>query len=202
MVCCVPLQFLDNLAEVAVEGDDLDAALEFAHRAVHTAREEYVAKNHGVRELTHALRREANVLEGLGRRDEAVARDAEVLALTPEGSKSYPEVVIRLASKHVAAGEDAEAEPLLRFLSQIGVPDEWTSTSKAVEYTSRAAEYTQKPRLMLAELLERRGAEEALAEARALRDAVAQVLAGHEAKRAAALEETRTAAAEAVRQWR
>jgi hypothetical protein len=100
-----------------------------------------------------------------------------------------------LASQHVAAGEDAEAEQILRDLSQLGVPDEWTITSKAIERT-------QKLRLMLAELLERRGTEEALAEARTLRDAVAQVLAKHEARRAAALEETRTAAAEAVRQWR
>jgi hypothetical protein len=55
---------------------------------------------------------------------------------------------------------------------------------------------------VLAELLERRGTEEALAEARTLRDGVAQQLARHEARRAAALEETRAAAAEAVRQWR
>jgi hypothetical protein len=195
MVCCMPLQFLDNLAGVAVERDDLEAALDFAHRAVHTAREEYVAKNPGVRELTHALRREANVLEGLGRLDEAMARDAKVVALTPGGSTQYPEALIRLASKHVAAGEDAEAEQILRYLSQIGADDEWTSTSKEIERT-------QKPRLMLAELLERRGTEEALAEARTLRDGVADLLAGHEARRAAALEETRTAAAEAVRQWR
>jgi hypothetical protein len=55
---------------------------------------------------------------------------------------------------------------------------------------------------VLAELLERRGAEEALAEARTLRDGVTQHLARHEARRAAALEETRAEAAKAVRQWR
>jgi hypothetical protein len=48
--------------------------------------------------------------------------------------------------------------------------------------------------ITLAELLEQRGTEEDLAQARTLRDGIAHHLARHEARRAAA--------AEAVRQWR
>jgi hypothetical protein len=61
---------------------------------------------------------------------------------------------------------------------------------------------TSKPHVVLAELLERKGTKEALAEARTLRDGFEQQLARYEAWRAAAFEETRAAAAEAVRQWR
>jgi hypothetical protein len=55
---------------------------------------------------------------------------------------------------------------------------------------------------VLAELLERRGTEEALTEARTIRDEFAQLLAKQEAARTELLGETRATAAAAVRQWR
>jgi hypothetical protein len=69
-------------------------------------------------------------------------------------------------------------------------------------HTSKTIEVGLKSHTLLAELLERKGTEEALAEAKTLRDAVAQQLARHKTRNAVELEETRAAAAEAVRQWR
>jgi hypothetical protein len=76
-------------------------------------------------------------------------------------------------------------------------PKEWHHL-----YPTNTVEVSLKPHLIFAEVLERKGTEEATAEARAVRDDIAQHLAEHEAKRAAALDETRAAAAEALRQWR
>jgi hypothetical protein len=103
---------------------------------------------------------------------------------------------VRKAILCVAAGEDAEAEPLLRCC----IDHEFDILYEF--HTRKIFEGILRPYTVLAELLERRGTEEALAEARTLRDEVAQQLARDEARSAAALEETRAAAAAAVRQWR
>jgi hypothetical protein len=158
------------------------------------AREKHVLGTGLDGHLAAYTRAEACVLEQLGRLDDAMALDAEWAALNH--GKIYPEAAVRRAIRHVAKGEDAEAEEHLRGCLH-SVPKEWHH-----DQSRRTVEEVQKPHIMLAELLERKGTEEALAEARTLRDEIAQQLAEQEARRAAALEETRAAAAEAVRQWR
>jgi hypothetical protein len=102
-----------------------------------------------------------------------------------------------LAMKCIAHGKDAEAERLLRrCLCAATGPLDRRLTRKTI------IEGDLKFHTILAELLERKGTEEALAEARTLRDEVEQKMTRHEERRIAALEETRAEAAEAVRQWR
>jgi hypothetical protein len=142
---------------------------------------------------------QANILESLGRLDEAMARDADLLALKPRAR--HGDMFVRRAIKHVAAGEDAQAELLLT----VCLHEMPRSSNQEQQYhlaLRKTFENALRPQTMMAELLERRGTEEALAEATTLRDEVAQRVADYEAVRAAALDETRTAAAEAVRQWR
>jgi tetratricopeptide (TPR) repeat protein len=183
------------LAQIAVERGDLEVALDLAHRAVNKAREGCLSDAKVADHMTFALNSEATILESLGRLDEALALDAEERALHP-GENPGREALTRLATKHMAAGEDAEAEQILRACTR-DMPDLWDEL-----HTSKTLETVLKSPTMLAELLERRGTEEALAEARTLRDDVAQQMAKYEARRAAAWEEARAAAAEAVRQWR
>jgi hypothetical protein len=152
-----------------------------------------------VQDFNDALRFEAHILESLGRLDEAMAVDAEWAALKP--GEAHPGVFVRRAIRHIAEGEDAVAERLLRRLMPV-VPADWEDESFNMNFTSSLIESTFRPHTMLAELLERKGTGEALAEARMLRDKVAEQLARHDTMRAAALEETRAGAAEAVRQWR
>jgi hypothetical protein len=182
------------LAMCVSDRDDLETALGHAQQAVHTARELRATGVEVTAYLITAITTEANILEWLGRLDEAIARDTELLKLSP--GKTYPEPLERRAIKHIALGEDAEAERVLRFLVT-HARQEWHQ-----RYGRRTIEGDLRRHTLLAELLERRGTEEALAEARMLRDGAAQQLAAHEARRAAALEETRAASAEAVRQWR
>jgi hypothetical protein len=173
--------------------DDLEAALDFARRGTQKAREERATDPELVIHLTYCLRVEARILDSVGRLDEAVALDAEWTAFNP--GRHAIEMDMRRAKKHMAVGEDAQAEPILtKWLYDMRM---WPEVHR-----SKILEVNLSPHTLLAELLERRGTEEALAQARTLRDGVAQRLAEHEAKRVAALEETRAAAAEAVRQWR
>jgi tetratricopeptide (TPR) repeat protein len=168
-------------------------ALDWAHRALCTAREEDLTDPELGNDLGNCLATNAHILESLGRLDEAMALDAEWLALNPG---EWPQdISMRRAMKHMAAGEDAEAELLLRGCLYDPIP-------RFRKHHTRTVEAALRPYTVLAELLERRGTEEALAEARMLRDKVAEQLATHEASQAAALEETRAAAVEAVRQWR
>jgi hypothetical protein len=187
-------QLLGVLAQIAVERGDLHLALDRAHKAVQTASEDYSTDPDSISHLIYCRGVEANILESLGRLDEASALDAE--SLTVDRLKIPPGALVRGAIKHMAAGEDAEAEQLLRF-EMSAMSTKWPKV-----YSSRMINAALRPHTVLAELLERRGTEEALAEARTLRDGVAQMLARHEVRRAAAVEETRAAAAEAVRQWR
>jgi tetratricopeptide (TPR) repeat protein len=186
-------QFLGLLAEVAIERGDLEMALDLANKAA--LHSEGLSPTNPSRsgQLSTCLRKRAEILEALGRLDEALALDAEWLALNP--GKDYQEALVRLAMKHRDEGEDDEAEEILRRFED-------QTRNVHVLFTSKKTERHSRPLILLAELLERRGTEEALAEARTLRDEVAQQLAEHEARRAAALNETRAAAAEAVRQWR
>jgi tetratricopeptide (TPR) repeat protein len=187
-------QLTRRLASIAVERGDLEAALGFAHRAVHYARKKYAEAPESVSSFSVTLQAEADILESLGRLDEALALDDEWRALNP--GSDHPELRLRMAIKHIAAGEDAEAEQCLRNCV-FAMRPEWCK-----RIVSQKIESTFREKILLAELLERRGTEEALAEARTLRDEVAERLARHEARRAAALEDTRAAAAEAVRQCR
>jgi hypothetical protein len=184
---------LSLLAEVLVEKDNPEEALDFAHRAVDKAR-----KRHGDAHeyLPHCLRLKADILESLGRLDEALALDAEWRALKP--GERHVCIDMRSAMKHMADGEVAEAERLLRRCA-CSCPLPHGAHKKD---SIKTIEAEKRPHIMLAELLEGKGTEEALAEARMRRDRVAQLFAAHKARRAAALEETRAAAAEAVRQWR
>jgi hypothetical protein len=186
---------LTSLSQIALERGDLDVALDFAHRAAHRTRELCAVKVIAEKELLEALAREANILDLLGRLDEAMALDAEWRILHP-GEDHHAWALVRRAIKHIAAGEDAEAEELLRSCL-LDVSHNWSHL-----FASKAIETALRPHTLLSELLERRGTQEALAEARTLRDDVAQELATYEARRAVALEETRAVAAEAVRQWR
>jgi tetratricopeptide (TPR) repeat protein len=188
-------QILGTLSQIAVERGNLEVALDFADRAVNKAREGCLSHAVVAKQMIFALDSEAAILESLGRLDEALALDAEVSALNPGESPSY-EALQRRAIKHMAAGENAEAERLLRVCTH-DMPDVWDD-----HHTSKTIEAVLKPHTVLAELLEGRGTEETLAEARTLRDGVAQQLAKYEARRAAAWEETRVATAKAVRQWR
>jgi hypothetical protein len=168
-------------------------ALDFVHRAVSRARELIATNPEAAERLSSWLPQEAQVLDSLGRIDEALALDVEWVALNP--GRTHPEALMRGAIKYMAVGQDAAAELILRRCLR----DMKTSDDR---HSSKTLEIALKPHIVMAELLERKGTEEALAEARTLRDGVAQQLADYEAKRVAALEETRTAAAEAVKQWR
>jgi tetratricopeptide (TPR) repeat protein len=190
----LPSQILGLLAQVALERDDLNLALAFAQRSVQVARDACATDTAARRYLLVALRAEADILESLGRLDDALAIDAEWQVLNTK--TIYPEVLVRTAIKYMAAGEDADAEPLLRLC--LTEPP----TAKYELRTNKMFQAALRPYTVLAELLERRGTEEALAEARTLRDTVAQQLARHEEDIATLLEETRIAAAEAVRQSR
>jgi hypothetical protein len=192
------LQMLGMLAQKAFERDDLEVALDFAHRAVQNGREDYATNKEAVREVVAYLQFEANILESLGRLDEAAALDAEWLPLDRRG---HQDIFVRLAKKQIALGHDAKAEQIIRFCLA-GLPERSDVPEEFRRFSTKLMEGAFRPQTLLAELLERRGTEEALAEARTLRDKVAQALAEHEARRTTALEETRTEAAEAVRQWR
>jgi hypothetical protein len=188
-------QLLGLLAQIAIERGDLEVALDFAHRATHTAREDFHPMNPDApAHLSYCLGIEADVLEKLGRLDEVMALDAEWTAVTP--GKTTQGAMRRGALRSMALGRDAEAEQILRNSMNVRLAE------YPKVYSRRLVESDLRPHTVLAELLERRGTEEALAEARTLRHKVAEQLAIHEAGRAAALEETRAAAAEAVRQWR
>jgi hypothetical protein len=191
-------QLFRLLASIAVERGDLEVALDFAHRALCLARADYARDPTVGIDLPDCLKAEASILESLGRLDEAVALDAEWVGLKSCECKCRwsKDVLVRRAMKHIAAGEDAEAEEILRDYSQL------PTRGFHELHTSKTIEAIIRPHMLLAELLERRGTKEALAEARTLRDAVLQQQVMHEANKAAALEETRAAAAEAVRQWR
>jgi tetratricopeptide (TPR) repeat protein len=189
-------QVLGLLAMTASERGDLEAALDFATRAVERAKDLCARSRDLVYHLTHVLLLEANILESLGRFDEALARDAEYLDFNPVYGRWDTGPLVRLAIKHMAAGEDDKAECYLR-----GCLDESTENGQHF-IPKKVIEIILRPHTVLAELLERRGTEEALAEARTLRDKVTQELTRHEARRAATLQEIRAAAAEAVRQWR
>jgi tetratricopeptide (TPR) repeat protein len=188
-------QILRLLAQIAFDRGDLEVALDFAHRAAHTARELIPADPAAVKDLSVCLIYEALILESLGRLDEAMDLDDEWLDHNP--GRAHTGASARLAIRCISCGADAKAEQLLRRCPCI-------STDSLDRRFSRKMimEGALKTHTMLADLLERRGTEEALAEARTLRDEVAQQLAGYEATRSAAFEETRAAAAEAVRQWR
>jgi tetratricopeptide (TPR) repeat protein len=190
------LQFSCLLAGIAHERGDPDVALDFADRALRTAREEYATEPEAVHDFATVLKVAGNILGSLGRVGEALHLDLEWLELNPGRHNEYPEAFVRVCLAYIAQGTDPEAEEMLRDLVQ-DIPEEWDKS-----LTRKRVEDFVRPHVVLAELLERRGTEEALAEARTLRDGVAQQLAVHEARRAAALEETRAAAAEAVRQWR
>jgi hypothetical protein len=99
--------------------------------------------------------------------------------------------------KHLAAGEDVEAEELLRRCVYHQPPEDPTHF-----LMGKTIEHAFKPHAVLVELLQRKGTEEALAEATTLSDEVMQQLVEQEGARVRVLEETRVAAAEAVRQWR
>jgi hypothetical protein len=194
---------LRYLTICTIDRGDWDAALLHAQRALHIAREDFpenIAENPALcADLIHRLRDimvlNSDILEALGRVDEALAIDAKLWAIDPKGR--YVGAMVRRATKHIAAGEDDEAERILW--------DVINGLEEAVfeDCSSRTRiDAVLKQHFLLAELLERRGTEEALAKARTVREEVAQQLARHEARRAAALEETRTEAAEVIRQWR
>jgi hypothetical protein len=187
-------QSLALLASVSVERGDLAVARDFAHRATQTARQDYAVHPKNMKkQLVFCLQTEADILDSSGRLDEARGLDLERMHLDPG---MVPQgVLVRAAVDHMAHGEDVQAELLLRRC--LFMPEEWQKSE-----SSKTIEDAVKSHTVLADLLERRGTEEALAEARTLRDKVAQHLARHEARRSAALQETRAAAAEAVRQWR
>jgi hypothetical protein len=191
-------QALRMLAQIALERGDLEGALDFAQRAKHEARKDYAEnpKDEEVEELSFVLMTEAEVLEALDRLDEAIILDNEWEALKLGESRENPGAVVRKAMKHVDAGEEAVADQLLR-----GCVKESSKPSNAI-LCSELVKGVLKPHLLLAELLERRGTEEELAEARTLREGAAQQVAKIEARVAAGLEETRAAAVEAARQWR
>jgi hypothetical protein len=148
-------------------------ALDFADRALHKAKEEYAEEPGAYSDYSFDLVVKARVLESLGRLDEAMALDAEWSALH-QGKSQPKEALMRRAIKHMAAGEDAEAEQLLRSCITL-------KQRRPDLLSSKTIEGLLKSHIMLAELLERKGTEEALAEARTLRDDSAQQLARHEA---------------------
>jgi hypothetical protein len=174
-----------------MERGDLEAALAHAQRAILTFEGMGSARDPEiVQELTSCLQDAADVLESLGFLDHAMALDANWMALGTSSGERHREAWLRSALKHMAAGEDAEAEQILRrCLSEVDLTQQWHRIH-SVRFVMTAL----KPHIAMAELLEGRGTEEALAEARTLRDGVAQQLAEHEARKAAALEETRPAA--------
>jgi hypothetical protein len=181
-------------SKIAFERGDWEVALDIVQKMTLGEREKCVTSPGDVSKLLHGLRAEADVLEQLDRLDEAMVLDAEWRDLNP--GRGCPEAFVRSAKSHMTEGNDVEAEKLLRAALSAERKDwHFLQSRKTVE----SSFYRE---TVLAELLERKGTEEALAEARTLRDGVAQELAQHEAKRAAALDETRAAAAEALRQWR
>jgi hypothetical protein len=206
-IACFALcsKLLSLLAHIAVERGDLEVALDFTHRAVNKAREDPAAITkrlasavlcEDLPELLIHLGFKAWVLESLGRLDEALALDDEYLALN--GRKGNADILVRRAKRCIAAGQDAQAEHILRR----AVAHTPELPQELDRYSRKMNEGAFRPHALLAELLERRGIEEALVEARSFRDNIAQHLAEHEAKRTAALDETRVAAGEAIRQWR
>jgi hypothetical protein len=187
-------QLISGLADIAVERGTLEVALDLAHRAVHKAREELARDPFAVIRVTSCRKAQAGILESLGRLDEAMALDAESMALNPE--EIMMEAVVRLAKKHLAVAEDIEAERILRLWIFGPFPER----PKLIRNTAVAI--FCKPFTLLAELLEKKGTEEALEQAMILKKEVAHHMEEYEVKRAAALEEMREVAAEAVRQWR
>jgi hypothetical protein len=189
-------QVLGMQSQIALERGDLEVAREFAHRAAHSAREASVTEGVSSEHLLFYFRHEADILESLGRLDEALALDAECRALNLGPSHLDLGLWVRNALMHVAAGEDDAAEQTLRACLAAITQEHHHSILR------KMAERMLRPYILLAELLERRGTEEALAEAGALRDKAAHQLADHETRTAAAFESTRAEAAEAVTQWR
>jgi hypothetical protein len=192
-------QVLRVLALCAIDRGDFDAALLHTQRALHIAREEFAGNSalsaYAFDRLTLFMTLNSDILDALGRLDQAMAIDAGLWAIDPRGR--YVGAMVRRATKHVSAGEDEEAERILWGVIT-GLEDAMYENCSS----QTRIQAVLKQHFLLAELLERRGTEEALAKARAVRDEVAQQLARHEARRAVALEETRTEAAEVIRQWR
>jgi hypothetical protein len=91
-------------------------ALDYANTALHTARGGHATNSTAYRDISTLLRTKANILDSLGRLDEAVALDAEWLTLNPGKVVEYPEVFVRSAIRHMAVGEDAKAESTLRLV--------------------------------------------------------------------------------------
>jgi tetratricopeptide (TPR) repeat protein len=135
------------LAELADERGDLEVALDYAHTALHTAREGPVAS----RDISTLLKTKANILDSLGRLEEAFHLDVEWLALNPGKVGEYPAVLVRLATVHMDAGEDAKAEEYLRVVAG-GFPEDYPEL-----ITNKSWEALFRPHTTLAELLERRG---------------------------------------------
>jgi hypothetical protein len=76
-------QILNLLAQNAFERGDLKVALDFAHRAAHTARELIPQDPAAAKALANCLIYEAMILESLGRLDEAMALDYEWSGYNP-----------------------------------------------------------------------------------------------------------------------
>jgi tetratricopeptide (TPR) repeat protein len=189
-------QLLYTLAQITLERGEVEVAYDFSRKALASVMEEYAKDSKVADHFGACLAFEANILASLGRFDEAMEADDVWMLLNP--GKKLPEALLRKAIRHTDAGEAVEAEQILRdLLTADPDSDKWHMLS-----STQVVETALMPHIVLAELLERKGTEEALAEARTLRDGVAQQVAGNEARRAAALEETRAEAAEAARQWR
>jgi hypothetical protein len=73
-------------------------ALDFAQRAVQKGRKEYAADTKTVRDLDSSLKTGADILDSLGRLDEAIALDAERMAVMPRGA--YPDLLPRGHEAH------------------------------------------------------------------------------------------------------
>jgi hypothetical protein len=171
-------------------------ARDYAHRAVRNAKKVNLTHPVGPEHMACYLRLEASILGSLGRLDEAVTLDLEILNLSPGYDHPDPGTWVRSALAHMATGEEAEAEEILRSRLSESTED-WHHLAP-----NKVLEGVLRPNVVLAELLEGRGTEKARTEATMLRDAVAGQMARHGARRAAALKEIRAAAAEEVRQWR
>jgi hypothetical protein len=94
--------------QIAASRKDWEVALGFVQRGTREAREAYAADPElGRSHLVLCLRAEADFLELVGRLDDAMAVDAECLALKPGeiGAKA----MVRSATKCMAAGDDAKA---------------------------------------------------------------------------------------------
>jgi tetratricopeptide (TPR) repeat protein len=113
----LPSQVFGLLAKIAVERGDLEVALDLAHRALQEARELHLKHPVGAQHVIKCLLLEANILQSLGRLDQAIALDREYLALPDlQPADTYRDLgpLVRYAIVHMAAGNDAEAEALLR----------------------------------------------------------------------------------------